>query len=254
VRAILPIRSSPTSPATPIASPSPDPRCPPAAACRARNVGGHAVPSNRQGRHPLPWRRRGWSPHHRSAPSARGGAGRLPTASQKPMSDSARPRPRAHAREPEPPATRHRCVRRVSKPGTASASRPGIALPRARRSNRSGHRHPMPSHHPHFRDRPRATNPHSRSPVSFNATFSRVAGSRAVVLLARRRDARKSPLHYAVARALRVARELSPLRLVALTGYGQPQDRERAREAGFDLHLVKPISPEKLLEVVAGAQ
>jgi CheY-like chemotaxis protein len=40
---------------------------------------------------------------------------------------------------------------------------------------------------------------------------------------------------------------------VALTGYGQPQDRERAREAGFDLHLVKPIPPEKLQEIVAGA-
>ena len=86
--------------------------------------------------------------HRRSAPRARGGAGRLPTASQKPMSDATRPRPRTHDREPEPPATRHRGVRRVSRPGTASASRPGIALPRARRSHRSGHRHPMPSHHP----------------------------------------------------------------------------------------------------------
>jgi CheY-like chemotaxis protein len=31
-------------------------------------------------------------------------------------------------------------------------------------------------------------------------------------------------------------------RLVALTGYGQKRDRERSRAAGFDLHLVKPVS------------
>jgi CheY-like chemotaxis protein len=59
---------------------------------------------------------------------------------------------------------------------------------------------------------------------------------------------------YAVARALRAMPELGPLRLVALTGYGQPQDRERAREAGFDLHLVKPVTPEKLQEILAGSQ
>jgi CheY-like chemotaxis protein len=29
---------------------------------------------------------------------------------------------------------------------------------------------------------------------------------------------------------------------VALTGYGQKRDRERSRAAGFDLHLVKPVS------------
>ena len=57
-----------------------------------------------------------------------------------------------------------------------------------------------------FRDRPRATNPHSRSPVSFNATFSRIAGSRAVVLPARRRVARKSPLHYGTGMGPRTGR------------------------------------------------
>lgn len=31
------------------------------------------------------------------------------------------------------------------------------------------------------------------------------------------------------------------IRLVALTGWGQPADRERTREAGFDFHFVKPI-------------
>ena len=36
------------------------------------------------------------------------------------------------------------------------------------------------------------------------------------------------------------------IRLVALTGYGQPEDRDRARQAGFDDHLVKPVDPTQL--------
>ena len=44
-----------------------------------------------------------------------------------------------------------------------------------------------------------------------------------------------------------------PVRLVALTGYGQQHDRERSREAGFDAHLVKPVDARRLLEVVGGA-
>ena len=39
--------------------------------------------------------------------------------------------------------------------------------------------------------------------------------------------------------------------LVALTGWGQEEDRRRSREAGFDLHLVKPLGPEGLEEVLA---
>ncbi|WP_434666719.1 ATP-binding protein [Paraburkholderia sp. A3BS-1L] len=38
--------------------------------------------------------------------------------------------------------------------------------------------------------------------------------------------------------------------LVALTGYGQPEDREQAREAGFDRHLVKPAPIEEILRLV----
>ncbi len=34
--------------------------------------------------------------------------------------------------------------------------------------------------------------------------------------------------------------------LVALTGYGQPEDRARAQQAGFDAHLVKPVDPTEL--------
>ncbi len=41
------------------------------------------------------------------------------------------------------------------------------------------------------------------------------------------------------------------LRLVALTGYGQPSDRQAALEAGFDDHLVKPITPADLSRVLS---
>jgi CheY-like chemotaxis protein len=41
------------------------------------------------------------------------------------------------------------------------------------------------------------------------------------------------------------------MRLVAVTGYGQPADRERAAQAGFDSHLLKPIAPEALQELLA---
>ena len=48
-----------------------------------------------------------------------------------------------------------------------------------------------------------------------------------------------------------VARQLkgrgANARLIALTGYGQPEDVRRAREAGFDLHLVKPVDLQRLL-------
>jgi CheY-like chemotaxis protein len=40
--------------------------------------------------------------------------------------------------------------------------------------------------------------------------------------------------------------------LVAVTGYGQAEDRERALAAGFDAHLVKPVDPAALESVLAG--
>jgi signal transduction histidine kinase/CheY-like chemotaxis protein len=39
--------------------------------------------------------------------------------------------------------------------------------------------------------------------------------------------------------------------LVAFSGYGQPDDRRRSREAGFNAHIVKPVTPEELLAVLA---
>jgi PAS domain S-box-containing protein len=41
--------------------------------------------------------------------------------------------------------------------------------------------------------------------------------------------------------------------LIALTGYGQSQDRERARAAGFDEHMVKPVDPDALIRMIAMA-
>ena len=56
---------------------------------------------------------------------------------------------------------------------------------------------------------------------------------------------------YEVARALRTSAESQGAALIALTGYGQPDDRRRALEAGFDAHIVKPIDPGALLAVIA---
>jgi CheY-like chemotaxis protein len=38
--------------------------------------------------------------------------------------------------------------------------------------------------------------------------------------------------------------------LIALTGYGQPDDVKRARDAGFDAHLLKPVDPDALAGVL----
>jgi signal transduction histidine kinase/ActR/RegA family two-component response regulator len=56
---------------------------------------------------------------------------------------------------------------------------------------------------------------------------------------------------YEVARRIRRLPPPHP-RLVALTGYGSPDDRARALEAGFDEHLVKPVDPQRLEAVLVG--
>jgi len=56
---------------------------------------------------------------------------------------------------------------------------------------------------------------------------------------------------YAVARHVRDALK-GDIFLVALTGYGQPRDREMAVQAGFDVHMRKPVDIERLRELVAG--
>jgi CheY-like chemotaxis protein len=55
---------------------------------------------------------------------------------------------------------------------------------------------------------------------------------------------------YELAQRLREDERLAGLRLVALTGYGRDRDRERALASQFDEHLVKPVAPDRLLEVI----
>ncbi len=56
-----------------------------------------------------------------------------------------------------------------------------------------------------------------------------------------------------VARRIRAQLGASAPHLVAVTGYGQEEDRERCREAGFDAHLVKPASPDLLVQTIERA-
>jgi CheY-like chemotaxis protein len=51
---------------------------------------------------------------------------------------------------------------------------------------------------------------------------------------------------YEVARQLRADRTLEGLRIYALSGFGQDDDRQRSIEAGIDQHLAKPLDPEFL--------
>lgn len=56
---------------------------------------------------------------------------------------------------------------------------------------------------------------------------------------------------YELCTRLREKSELHSLRLIALTGYGTAADRQRARVAGFDHHVVKPAEPRRLAELLA---
>jgi CheY-like chemotaxis protein len=58
---------------------------------------------------------------------------------------------------------------------------------------------------------------------------------------------------YEVARRLRDLPGGDQVVLIALTGYGQAEDKQRAQEAGFDHHLVKPIEPDVLETLLARA-
>jgi PAS domain S-box-containing protein len=58
---------------------------------------------------------------------------------------------------------------------------------------------------------------------------------------------------YEVAKHLRHSRRSDNPLLVAITGYGQADDRERSRAAGFDYHLVKPVNLPELLNLCAEA-
>ena len=55
---------------------------------------------------------------------------------------------------------------------------------------------------------------------------------------------------YEVARRLRADPATRAIRLIAVTGYGLPEDQRRVMEAGFDQHLVKPVPIDRLLEAL----
>jgi len=58
---------------------------------------------------------------------------------------------------------------------------------------------------------------------------------------------------YELAQRLRRNPKLGGVRLVALTGYGQAEDRQRALAGGFEEHLVKPVDLQALERILAAA-
>ena len=55
---------------------------------------------------------------------------------------------------------------------------------------------------------------------------------------------------YEVARRMKVL-PAPPRVMIALTGYSEPEDRQRTKDAGFDAHLVKPVDPDDLGRLLA---
>jgi CheY-like chemotaxis protein len=56
---------------------------------------------------------------------------------------------------------------------------------------------------------------------------------------------------YQLAVRLRRLPGMEHARLIAITGHGQAEDRPRALQAGFDVHLLKPVSPDELAELLS---
>ena len=57
---------------------------------------------------------------------------------------------------------------------------------------------------------------------------------------------------YEVARQVRGDTRNQRMMLIAVTGWGQQSDKDRALAAGFDLHFTKPIEPQRLLDLLRG--
>jgi PAS domain S-box-containing protein len=55
---------------------------------------------------------------------------------------------------------------------------------------------------------------------------------------------------FEVAQRLRELRRVPRLRIVAVTGWGKPEDRERSRAAGFDMHLMKPVELSEIQQAL----
>ena len=57
---------------------------------------------------------------------------------------------------------------------------------------------------------------------------------------------------YEAARRIRQQPWGRDILMIAVTGWGQEEDRRRSREAGFDHHLTKPVDPQELMKLLAG--
>jgi PAS domain S-box-containing protein len=56
----------------------------------------------------------------------------------------------------------------------------------------------------------------------------------------------------AIARRLRATKRAPRPLIIAITGWGKPEDEERSRDAGFDFHLVKPVEEQTIIGLIAG--
>jgi two-component system, chemotaxis family, CheB/CheR fusion protein len=93
--------------------------------------------------------------------------------------------------------------------------------------------------------------------ISGHEVTSVANGDEALALLGRRRASvvlcdigLPGMSGYDLARAIRRKPELRDIPLIALTGYGQAEDRRQATEAGFDEHLAKPVDFQNLARVI----
>jgi CheY-like chemotaxis protein len=55
---------------------------------------------------------------------------------------------------------------------------------------------------------------------------------------------------YEACRRIRNTARGKNVRLIAITGWGQEEDRRKAASAGFDMHLVKPVDPDTLIALL----
>lgn len=58
---------------------------------------------------------------------------------------------------------------------------------------------------------------------------------------------------YEACRRLRAQPWGANIRVIAVTGWGQEHDRHRSQQAGFDEHLVKPVAPAAIANILAAA-
>lgn len=59
---------------------------------------------------------------------------------------------------------------------------------------------------------------------------------------------------YETCERMRMEEWSANVKIVALTGWGQEEDKRKARRAGFDLHLVKPVDRSTLMEVIGSVR